>query len=244
MNVTTLLYSLLPSLYSTCLSKYLNAQGVQWIIVLSSALAAVVNIVCNILNFEYHYGYSGAALSTVIANWILFLSISILIYTRHRYLKRKHLNTRQSHQFLPLNDTHIERIELGNLLSPSASAANNDSNDTHVKAIEDIDTHTWPAWRTSDVLSGWYEWLSLGIPPSCPSLLIEWGSFEIVAFLASQLGTVSLATHSILQQSCALFCMIPMSIGGAAATLVGNRLGSGEVNELKAFIRLSQSIVQ
>jgi len=66
-------------------------------------------------------------------------------------------------------------------------------------------------------------------------LVLEWGVFEVNAFLAARLGANSLATHSVLAQSAGLLFMAPLGMSVAVATLVGNSLGGGDAKGAKAY---------
>jgi MATE family multidrug resistance protein len=54
----------------------------------------------------------------------------------------------------------------------------------------------------------------------------EWWAFEIVAIVAGQLGTISLAAQSVIMTTDQVLNTIPFGIGIAASTRVGNLLGS------------------
>jgi len=99
---------------------------------------------------------------------------------------------------------------------------------------------TWPTggWCNSgwDVrcLRRWPEIFRLGTPGAL-MLVLEWGVFEVNAFLAARLGANSLATHSVLAQSAGLLFMAPLGMSVAVATLVGNSLGGGDAKGAKAY---------
>lgn len=54
----------------------------------------------------------------------------------------------------------------------------------------------------------------------------EWWAFEIVAIVAGQLGTISLASQSVIMTADQLMYTIPFGIGVATSSRVGNLLGS------------------
>ena len=54
----------------------------------------------------------------------------------------------------------------------------------------------------------------------------EWWAFEIVAIVAGQLGTVSLASQSVIMTADQVMYCIPFGIGVAASARVGNLLGA------------------
>ncbi|KAK3720775.1 ethionine resistance protein [Vermiconidia calcicola] len=57
----------------------------------------------------------------------------------------------------------------------------------------------------------------------------EWWAFEIVAIVAGQLGTVSLASQSVIMTADQLMYCIPFGLGVATSARVGNLLGSRDV---------------
>ena len=87
------------------------------------------------------------------------------------------------------------------------------------------------------VLTNWSAFLSLGLP-SAVSLMLDWGSFELMAGIAGQLGAVVLATHGVYMTTCSLFYMVPQSVAEATAVLGGNFLGNMKPEKAKAIIRL------
>jgi MATE family multidrug resistance protein len=54
----------------------------------------------------------------------------------------------------------------------------------------------------------------------------EWWAFEIVAIVAGQLGTISLASQSVIMTADQVMYCIPFGIGVAASARVGNLLGA------------------
>lgn len=55
----------------------------------------------------------------------------------------------------------------------------------------------------------------------------EWLAFEVLTFAAAHLGTTELATQTVLATMCVLTYQIPLSMGIAASTRVGNLVGAG-----------------
>lgn len=55
----------------------------------------------------------------------------------------------------------------------------------------------------------------------------EWLAFELLTFAAAHLGTTELATQTVLATMCVLTYQIPLSMGIAASTRVGNLVGAG-----------------
>jgi hypothetical protein len=100
---------------------------------------------------------------------------------------------------------------------------------------------TVPPLSLSKVCQHWSTFLVLAAPGAA-SLFLEWGSFELMASLAGQLGEVSLATHGVYMSTCALLYMIPQSLAGATATLTGNHLGDNKAPEAKFVVWLGIAI--
>lgn len=55
----------------------------------------------------------------------------------------------------------------------------------------------------------------------------EWLAFEVLTFAAARLGTTELATQTVLSSVCVLCYQIPMGMGIAASTRIGNLVGAG-----------------
>lgn len=73
-------------------------------------------------------------------------------------------------------------------------------------AVDDPE-NTWPA-LSREVLRGWFEFLKLGLPGAA-SVFIEWGSYEISASVAGQLGDIKLAAHTVFMNTASfwfVFC--------------------------------------
>eukprot|EP01033_Poteriospumella_lacustris_P000584 gene584-400_t len=73
----------------------------------------------------------------------------------------------------------------------------------------------------------WYEFIMLGLPGTV-MLCSEWWAYEILTIFASLLGTAEVAAQTIILQTASLAFMIPLGIGVACASLVGNALGAGK----------------
>jgi multidrug resistance protein, MATE family len=68
------------------------------------------------------------------------------------------------------------------------------------------------------------EFVTLGIPGTL-QLCSEWWGFEVLTVMAGWLGTYELSAQTIILQCAALFFMIPLGLGIATASIVGNALG-------------------
>jgi MATE family multidrug resistance protein len=84
----------------------------------------------------------------------------------------------------------------------------------------------WPSVSELFNWSGWAQFLRLALP-SCLSLVLEWGGYEVYSALASQLGTTALASQAIVGVVVGLNYIVPLGVAQAGATLVGNALGAG-----------------
>jgi MATE family multidrug resistance protein len=73
----------------------------------------------------------------------------------------------------------------------------------------------------------WYEFIMLGLPGTV-MLCSEWWAYEVLTIFASLLGTAEVAAQTIILQTASLAFMIPLGIGVACASLVGNALGAGK----------------
>ena len=70
--------------------------------------------------------------------------------------------------------------------------------------------------------------VSLGLPIGIMSLL-EYTAFGTVALLMGRLGTVPVAAHQVAINIASVTFMVPFGVGQAAAVLVGNAIGAGEM---------------
>jgi len=83
----------------------------------------------------------------------------------------------------------------------------------------------WLPWsRRALELRGLAEILRLGLPVGVQISLEAW-AFSAAALLAGRLGTEALAAHTIVLNMAALSFMMPLGIGLAAVTRVGNLIG-------------------
>ena len=81
---------------------------------------------------------------------------------------------------------------------------------------------SWEACRN------WGEFLNVGLSATV-MLCSEWWAYEVLAMFASQLGADSLSAESILIQTAYLAFIIPLCIGYAVTSVVGNALGAGDI---------------
>lgn len=78
---------------------------------------------------------------------------------------------------------------------------------------------------SSDSVRNWGYMAQLGLA-GVLTLETEWLAFELLTFAAARLGTTELATQTILATVAVLAYQIPMSMGIAASTRVGNLVGA------------------
>ncbi|ORZ30266.1 mate-domain-containing protein [Catenaria anguillulae PL171] len=83
----------------------------------------------------------------------------------------------------------------------------------------------WSPW-TRAALSGWSQFLGLGIPGML-MICAEWWLFEIVALIAGLFGPQALAAQSVLLNTSSICYMFFLGVSVAAASRVGNFLGGG-----------------
>jgi Na+-driven multidrug efflux pump len=101
--------------------------------------------------------------------------------------------------------------------------------------VEDKDD-TWPSPFSVEVFRGWGDYLRLG-GPGAISMFIEWGSYEVSATVAGQLGADRLAAHTIFMQTTAFWYAMPLGMASAIAVLIGHALGSGKADEARHLAR-------
>jgi multidrug resistance protein, MATE family len=95
---------------------------------------------------------------------------------------------------------------------------------------------TWPPW-SMEVFQKWPIFLSLALPAAL-SLFLEWGSYEVMAGFAGQLGSIQLATHGVYMNTASLAYNGPLSIADATSVLAGNALGNNQPGEAASMVLL------
>ena len=73
----------------------------------------------------------------------------------------------------------------------------------------------------------WWEFISLGLPGTA-MLCSEWWAFEATVIMAGFLGTEQVAAQVIILQVASLAFMVPLGLGIAGCTIVGNALGASK----------------
>ena len=89
-----------------------------------------------------------------------------------------------------------------------------------------------------EALSNWKDFISLGLPGTL-MLCSEWWAYEILTFFASQLGTLEVGAQTIILQTAGLAFMVPLGLGIASTSLVGNALGAGKTESAIRFGKLA-----
>jgi len=86
----------------------------------------------------------------------------------------------------------------------------------------------WTPWRLSTFHPrGFRELLGYGVPTALQIGAEVW-AFQAATFLAGKLGEASLAAHTVTLKIASTSFMVPLGIGAAAATRVGNLIGAGQ----------------
>jgi multidrug resistance protein, MATE family len=82
---------------------------------------------------------------------------------------------------------------------------------------------------SKDALKGWGQFVSLGLPGTV-MLCSEWWAYEVLNLFASFKPTeavgAAVAAQTIILQTASLVFMIPLGLGVASASLVGNAIGA------------------
>jgi Na+-driven multidrug efflux pump len=110
---------------------------------------------------------------------------------------------------------------------------------TDADDILDATLPTLAEWR--EAFRGWPEYFALGIP-SAAMLFVEWGSYEATSLLAGLLGTVVLATHTVIATTASLSFMPILGFGVAASMRIGQRMGEREPGLAKLAYKVTLSI--
>ena len=82
----------------------------------------------------------------------------------------------------------------------------------------------WKGWSKA-ALSNWNYMCQLALS-GVITVEAEWLAFEVLTFAAAHLGTTELATQTVLATLCVLTYQVPLSMGIAASTRVGNLIGA------------------
>jgi MATE family multidrug resistance protein len=74
--------------------------------------------------------------------------------------------------------------------------------------------------------------LRLGVPMGM-AILVEVTGFSVMALLISRIGTLPVAGHQIAVNIVSLMFMLPLGLANAAATLVAQRIGAGDLADAR-----------
>jgi MATE family multidrug resistance protein len=85
----------------------------------------------------------------------------------------------------------------------------------------------WVSWRESFGLAGILQLLGLGLPLGLQLGLEVW-SFNAALVMMGWMGENQVAAHTVAINLASISFMVPLGLGAAAATVVGNRFGAGE----------------
>jgi len=176
----TLTLGLWPSIVYECLRKFCQGQNLIWPAVLATTLGLVFNIVANYYLVPL-FGFEGAALTVALTQWFHLIALTIILLVRRQQM----LAGRTEKSLAASSHGLLSPLEMN-----SSNAAN--ANDS---SKEDDPEDNWPE-PSFDLFRDWFLFLSLGVPAAA-SLFVEWGSFELAASIAGQIGTVSLSAHGI-----------------------------------------------
>ena len=73
-------------------------------------------------------------------------------------------------------------------------------------------------------------------------IIMQW-AFEILTVLAALLGTEQVAAQSICMQIASLAFMVPLGVGIASCSIVGNALGAGKKQFAISMAKLAIRII-
>jgi Na+-driven multidrug efflux pump len=104
--------------------------------------------------------------------------------------------------------------------------------------MDDILDATLQDFSFAVALSGWREYLALGMP-SALMLFFEWASYEVTAVIAGLISINALATHAILSTTAGLAFMPMLGFGVATMIRIGNLLGARQPAEAKLSFRVA-----
>ena len=109
-----------------------------------------------------------------------------------------------------------------------------------LRTQEEDPENDWPPLSPA-VFDEWEPFLRIGVPGAL-SLFIEWGSFELAASIAGQLGATGLAAHGINMSTSGLLYMIPLSVSSATTTIAGHMIGSGRHDGARTILCIGVAI--
>ena len=222
----TLSAGLWPLICFECLKKYSQARNIVWPAVLTTSLGLFFNLCANYYVLcVLKKGFEGAASIVPLQNWLHLVLYVVIISLRKWVL---HWKKEKSHQ---RRGEKGEYSKVTTALDESVGGSSDDFNDPE---------NDWPALSPA-VFEEWVPFLKLGVPAAL-SLFVEWGSFELAASIAGQLGTTGLSAHGVNMSTCGLLYMIPLSVSSATTTVAGHIIGSGDVDGARAILGIGVGI--
>ena len=103
----------------------------------------------------------------------------------------------------------------------------------YLRCRRPYDRRTWSGWRCRKAME-WRQvkaFLRLGLPGICS--MSEWWFWEASAFMAGELGTASLAAHTIVYTVVPALFMVPFGVCIGISSRVGTLLAQGRVKTAK-----------
>ena len=85
--------------------------------------------------------------------------------------------------------------------------------------------------------NGWKQYLQISLPNTI-MICSEWWAFEVLTILAGVIGVTELASQTILISILATMFMMPLGISEASGGLIGNCIGSGNVDLARRFFSI------
>ena len=230
----TLSAGLWPLLTFVCLQKWMQARNVIWPAVLTTTIGLVFNLSANYYNYRIiHGGFDGAALIVPLQNWLHLIVFLVILYVRKRVVRAGRLRE-ASYDKLPSESSHggSSGGEEGDAEAPSVEKKDSRAPDETEGEPDPEDD--WPPLSMA-VFDEWLPFLKLGVPGAL-SLFVEWGSFELAASIAGQLGAVGLAAHGVFMSTSGLFYMLPLSIAQATTTVAGHLIGANKAEQARSVL--------
>ena len=216
----TLSAGLWPLIAFECLKKLMQARNIVWPAVLTTTIGLGFNLAANYYVFRVRkWGFNSAAWIVPIQNWFHFFVFVIILCLRKWVVSRRR-EASPSYDKLPEESGHGSAVTTESKTSHPSSAGAGAGEGAEPDPEDD-----WPPLSAA-VFDDWKSFLELGVPGAL-SLFIEWGSFELAASIAGQLGAVGLAAHGIFMSTSGLFYMLPLSIAQATTTVAGHIIGEG-----------------
>lgn len=217
-----------PMLQVDCLKRWLTSQRTVWPNVAASVVTIFGSIGMNLMFQDWNWGFEGAALAAALSYWVMFLTMLLCSVMRQRYIKQRE----RARATALLNSQSINRAGLSSQsldvslnINQSINQSIQDSDEAAEAELDDIHD-CWPKLSKA-IFTGWGPQLKLGIPGAA-SLFVEWGSYEVSATFAGQLGELPLACHGIYMATATLLYGGCLGVSNSTAAIIGNYLGGNQ----------------